>query len=88
MDTFVWYKVQWNVNAGPCSLREYPKLFHSCSAISGDRIVIFGGMHGEYAQSKELYCIKLEEMRVVKEDELEVEIPARVAFDEDEAFPI
>ena len=33
-----------------------------------DRILVFGGMLGSYAQSKDLYCVELKEHRMKPEE--------------------
>jgi hypothetical protein len=41
-----------------------PDLFSFSSTISGDEIIIFGGMFGNYTQSKDLWNLQLEDKRI------------------------
>ena len=45
-----------------------PELYNFASAIYEDELIIFGGMRGNYRQTKNLYCIQLSDKRTTYEE--------------------
>jgi len=50
-----------------------PDLYNFSSAIYDDELIIFGGMRGNYKQTKNLYCIQLSDKRTTYEQPQSVE---------------
>lgn len=67
LDTLTWYLAKFKL--GGARLDRFPDLYNFSSEMVGDRILIFGGMLGRYSQSKDLYCLKLEEKRVACDED-------------------
>ena len=48
-------------------MSKFPDLFNYSSCIMDNMIIIFGGMLGKYCQSKDQFCLLLEDRRIVEE---------------------